>query len=669
MSDLATLVRVSRLYYELGETQEAIAALIGVTRPQVSRLLKEARAQGVVEIRIVDRTEVDVAGRRGAPRALRACGPCTSRRASRARRSHPAPGRAAGGPGAPERDSRRHGRRDRRRRRGLGRRRRAGAERGSTVDATVVPLCGGFWRSGAGAEPFRRIGDALGATVHALHAPGPPRRRGRSRCAVRAPGRPERHRPLGAARRGAVRDRRAGVERGDRRRARRWPRSAAAARSARCSSRRSRSTAGSSPTRCGRGRWRSMRGRSRGVSLAIGVAEGPGQGRADPGRASRRLPQRARDRRPDRRGRARRSPTRRPRERPGHPRDRPRDDAHEGRPHRRPTACRSGSARAEHSIDVDPATGRAEQDPEAWWAGLRSQRRCPGRRSRRAPTRGGAMPAPTRDLRRRPRAVAHRGRCGRAGRSGRRSPGSTPRAVDERARARGGDGAAWLGARRPAGGALAGAPRAGRPRRAPRWYLNSWEALALRLTGPRGDDRRPGRARRARATRSQGTGSGARAWSPGGRGAGTVLGGLLPDAAQPSRAAGRDAGRRRARRRVRELPRRADAGGRRCDRRRRRRRRVRRLRGSADPGRRRVHDARRHSPACTRSAARWPRPAQRSTGSRSEILGGSTLDRRPDRRGGRDRAAAPTASSSCRTSRASGRRIWDPTRAGRLRRA
>src|SRR5438128_1056048 len=28
-------------------------------------------------------------------------------------------------------------------------------------------------------------------------------------------------------------------------------------------------------------------------------------------------------------------------------------------------------ARVEQSMDVDPATGRAEQDPEAWWAGLR----------------------------------------------------------------------------------------------------------------------------------------------------------------------------------------------------------------------------------------------------------------------------------------------------------
>ena len=29
-----------------------------------------------------------------------------------------------------------------------------------------------------------------------------------------------------------------------------------------------------------------------------------------------------------------------------------------------------GLARSDHSFDVDPASGRAEQDPEAWWAGL-----------------------------------------------------------------------------------------------------------------------------------------------------------------------------------------------------------------------------------------------------------------------------------------------------------
>src|SRR3954466_15158674 len=56
MNDLEQLGRASRLYYELGETQNAIAEQLGVTRPQVSRLLKRARAEGIVEVRIVDRT-------------------------------------------------------------------------------------------------------------------------------------------------------------------------------------------------------------------------------------------------------------------------------------------------------------------------------------------------------------------------------------------------------------------------------------------------------------------------------------------------------------------------------------------------------------------------------------------------------------------------------------
>src|SRR5439155_10773323 len=58
VSDFEQLVRASRLYYELGETQNSIAEQLGVTRPQVSRLLKRARAEGIVEIRIVDRTAV-----------------------------------------------------------------------------------------------------------------------------------------------------------------------------------------------------------------------------------------------------------------------------------------------------------------------------------------------------------------------------------------------------------------------------------------------------------------------------------------------------------------------------------------------------------------------------------------------------------------------------------
>jgi len=171
MSDLATLVRVSRLYYELGETQEAIAALVGVTRPQVSRLLKEARAQGVVEIRIVDR------GAAESPAAE------AIRKQFGLRAVHLAP--TLDGP--PELTRRRVGRlagevlrsaiRD-----GLvvgigdGAAVSAVADElesvGSQVDATIVPLCGGFWRAGAGIEPFRRIAETLGASVQALHAPG-----------------------------------------------------------------------------------------------------------------------------------------------------------------------------------------------------------------------------------------------------------------------------------------------------------------------------------------------------------------------------------------------------------------------------------------------------------------------------------------------------------------
>jgi DNA-binding transcriptional regulator LsrR (DeoR family) len=174
MSDIATLVAVSRLYYELGETQEAIASRIGVTRPQVSRLLKEARLRGVVEIRIVDDTENesplggalrDRFGLSGVHLAPSLDGPPdvarrrVARLAGQVLRAAIRDGQVVGvGDGAtmsavadelPSAD--------------------AGA---SDVDASVVPLCGGFWRPLAGAEPFRRIGEAIGATIHTLHAPG-----------------------------------------------------------------------------------------------------------------------------------------------------------------------------------------------------------------------------------------------------------------------------------------------------------------------------------------------------------------------------------------------------------------------------------------------------------------------------------------------------------------
>lgn len=44
------LTRVAQLYYEQSATQEAIAATMKISRPTVSRLLKQAREEGVVQI-------------------------------------------------------------------------------------------------------------------------------------------------------------------------------------------------------------------------------------------------------------------------------------------------------------------------------------------------------------------------------------------------------------------------------------------------------------------------------------------------------------------------------------------------------------------------------------------------------------------------------------------
>lgn len=170
MSDQATLVQVSRLYYEAGETQERIATLLGVTRPHVSKLLKEARARGVVEIRIVDdEPAAPLADRLRERFGLRAV--------------HLAPAIEGDGNAARHRlgrlaaDVLRGALRDGQ---------VVGVGAGSSVsavaealpssrqpvDATVVPLCGGFWVSSAGPEPFRRIAEAVGAGSRALLAPG-----------------------------------------------------------------------------------------------------------------------------------------------------------------------------------------------------------------------------------------------------------------------------------------------------------------------------------------------------------------------------------------------------------------------------------------------------------------------------------------------------------------
>ena len=51
--DLRLLLKVSRLYYEADLTEQAIADRLHLSRSKVSRLLKQARAEGVVQIRTI----------------------------------------------------------------------------------------------------------------------------------------------------------------------------------------------------------------------------------------------------------------------------------------------------------------------------------------------------------------------------------------------------------------------------------------------------------------------------------------------------------------------------------------------------------------------------------------------------------------------------------------
>ena len=171
MGEFETLVRVSRLYYELGETQGRIAELLDVTRPQVSRLLKRARAAGVVEIRIIDRTSDESPAREELRRryglsavhlAPSLLGPddltrrSIGRLAAEVLRSAVRDGAIVGvGDGA-----------------AMSATATALEDSGDPVDCTVVPLCGGYWSGAADREPFRRVAAALGATVHPLLAPG-----------------------------------------------------------------------------------------------------------------------------------------------------------------------------------------------------------------------------------------------------------------------------------------------------------------------------------------------------------------------------------------------------------------------------------------------------------------------------------------------------------------
>jgi DNA-binding transcriptional regulator LsrR (DeoR family) len=171
MSDFEQLVRASRLYYELGETQHAIAEQLGVTRPQVSRLLKRARAEGIVEIRINDRTAVQSPavdalcerfGLDGVHLAPTLAGPedltrrMVGRLAADVLRRALRSGATVGiGDGV-----------------SVSATAAALEETATPVEVTVVPLCGGHWSTGTEREPYRRVADAIAGQARGLMAPG-----------------------------------------------------------------------------------------------------------------------------------------------------------------------------------------------------------------------------------------------------------------------------------------------------------------------------------------------------------------------------------------------------------------------------------------------------------------------------------------------------------------
>ena len=137
-----------------------------------------------------------------------------------------------------------------------------------------------------------------------------------------------------------------------------------------------------------------------------------------------------------------------------------------------------GFARAAYDTDVKPASGRAEQDPEAWWAGLgRATRQALAAATDRGLSRidpiglcvAGHGPTLT--------AVDSAGRAVRPATTWLDSRSSGERAELEAATGLRGwalgvlPAARWLEGHEPQVAARA------------RWYLNSWEALGLRLTG------------------------------------------------------------------------------------------------------------------------------------------------------------------------------------------
>jgi DNA-binding transcriptional regulator LsrR (DeoR family) len=169
-ADRGRLVRVSRRYYELGETQEEIARDMGITRPQVSKLLKQARDTGIVEIRILDPADppadaAEAVRARFGLRAVQIAPSLASDELTRRRvgqlaattliarlRAGLTVGIGDGASMAAVADSM--------------------AAPAHPIDVVVVPLCGGYWGGSTSREPFRRIAEVVGGSVRGLLAPG-----------------------------------------------------------------------------------------------------------------------------------------------------------------------------------------------------------------------------------------------------------------------------------------------------------------------------------------------------------------------------------------------------------------------------------------------------------------------------------------------------------------
>lgn len=184
-----------------------------------------------------------------------------------------------------------------------------------------------------------------------------------------------------------------------------------------------------------------------------------------------------------------------------------------------------GFGRAAQVMAVDAATGRAEQDPEAWWAGLRTAVRDALDAARRAT---GGQVAPDGIC-----VAGHGPSLAAVDREG-HAVRPVMTWLDSRSTGERDELEAATGLRGWALGVLPAARWLERhePEAAARatWYLNSWESLALRLTGRAATTVVPGGAGVPLDALAE-TGLAVGKVAPEAR-AGTPLGGLLPDAAR-----------------------------------------------------------------------------------------------------------------------------------------